>query len=489
MPRRLSFQLACLLFACGLAARAHAAELGDVKVNSFVGQHLSADIELTSLDDPAAQVQVRLASLDVYRGANLDMPPVLASVNLRVMRRDGKQFLHVTSTRPVDADHLHLYLELTDGNRRGVRLATLWFAPDPTPPAPPERVAIPMTSPAAAATPAAARKSSPIRPLPQSPVPKARTVAPPGTPPSKVTSDADARPQKVEPMPAKPAASTEPAAKPAASTEPAATPAASTEPAATPAATTAPAAKPAVTPAQAAKPAALTEPIAKAAPSSGPAAKAAPSSEPIAKQVPAADPPSKRPASAEPPVPPLPWAAGQPARPAPLKLAKAPPAPACRKQTSAAESTCIALDSKNAELRAEIGKLEARVNSLLAKENSRQPEVSKPAPQQTVLPVPQKPERPALEESPGQAASGKVKPMQSRLAPKPAALPHKPVAAKAGEATPGMPWGWIGGAGVAVFAAIGALQFWRHRRKRPKSATVHAPLPDDEAGQVEPTLG
>jgi hypothetical protein len=52
-----------------------------------------------------------------------------------------------------------------------------------------------------------------------------------------------------------------------------------------------------------------------------------------------------------------------------------------------------------------------------------------------------------------------------------------------------MPWGWIAGAGAAVFAVIGALQFWRHRRKQPKANTVHAPLPDEEESQVEPSLG
>jgi hypothetical protein len=54
------------------------------------------------------------------------------------MQRDGKQFLHVTSFKPVDGDHLHLYLELVDGAHRSVRLSTLWLGADPNPaPAPP----------------------------------------------------------------------------------------------------------------------------------------------------------------------------------------------------------------------------------------------------------------------------------------------------------------------------------------------------------------
>jgi hypothetical protein len=478
MPRRLSFQLANLLFACGLLARAHAAELGDVKVNSFIGQHLSADIELTSIDEPAAPVQVRLASIDVYRGANLDMPAVLASLNLSVVRRDGKQFLHVTSTRPVDADHLHLYLDLGDGNRRGVRLATLWFAPDPMPPALPERVAIPMAAPAAVRAPSQARKTAPIRPLPQSSLPNAKAAAAPDAPMARIASEAEAAPQKAEPSPAPPAAAKR-APQPAA------------EMAAKPVAKTAEklAAKTAAKPSP--KPAA--EPPAKPVeePASQAAAKTTASAGQNAKHLPSGEPHAKADLFGQPAPPPLPWVPGQPARPAPLKLAKAQAAPVCRKQPSEAESTCTGLDTKNAELRAEIGKLEARVNSLLAHENPRQPEVSKPAPKRDQLPVSPQAERPQAEPSHGQTASGMVKPVQpaSGLPAIPHASPRKAGAAKADDSSAGMPWGLIAAAGAAIFAAVGALQLWHHRRKRPKSVTVHAPLPAEDEGQIEPTLG
>ena len=111
----------------------HAAELGEARVSSHIGQPLVADIELTMIDDPSAAVSVRIANPEVYNGAGFAMPPVLASVNLSVMRRDGRQFLHVTSLRPVDSEHLHLYLELQDKGQRSVRLATLWLTPDPHP--------------------------------------------------------------------------------------------------------------------------------------------------------------------------------------------------------------------------------------------------------------------------------------------------------------------------------------------------------------------
>jgi hypothetical protein len=148
------------------ACAAHAAELGDPRVSSHIGQQLVADIELGSLDDPNTPVQVRLASPEVYSEAGIAVPPVLSSLNLSVMRRDGRQFLHATTLRPVQADHLHLYLELTDRGQRVVRLATLWLTPDPAPaPAP-----LPAPMPVAAA-PAAAPAPVPARVAPPAPAP------------------------------------------------------------------------------------------------------------------------------------------------------------------------------------------------------------------------------------------------------------------------------------------------------------------------------
>ncbi len=115
---------------------------------SHIGQALVADVELTMVEDPATKVAVRLANPDVYRGANIAMPPVLSSLNMTVMRRDGRQFLHLTSLKPVEQRILHVYLELVDGGQRSVRLVTLWLTPDPNPaPPPPLPCAEPVAAP------------------------------------------------------------------------------------------------------------------------------------------------------------------------------------------------------------------------------------------------------------------------------------------------------------------------------------------------------
>jgi len=172
---RCSHHLLSTLALVTAVGAAHAAELGEARVSSHIGQPLVADIELAMVDDPAQTVAVRVASPEVYNGAGIAVPPVLANLNLSVMRRDGRQFLHVTSLRPIDSEHLHLYLELTDKGQRAVRLATLWLTPDPNPapaPAPvpatvkraepaPAAVATPAMPPAPVRKPVAARKPEP----------------------------------------------------------------------------------------------------------------------------------------------------------------------------------------------------------------------------------------------------------------------------------------------------------------------------------------
>lgn len=149
----------------GLLTCAQAAELGDVAVRSYIGQPLVADIELTSVADGATPVQVTLASPDVYRGASIGMDPVLATVHMSVMRRDGRQYLHITSVKPLAAEHLHLFLELADGSRRDVRGATLWLAADPQPAVVtmPVAVAPPMPAPVAATAPEPVALAAPVR--------------------------------------------------------------------------------------------------------------------------------------------------------------------------------------------------------------------------------------------------------------------------------------------------------------------------------------
>lgn len=135
LPLFSAIHIANLLLLCALfGVRAHGAELGEAVVRSHIGQPLVADIELTALaPDEAGTLRVMLAHPDVYRGANISMHPALASLNLGIMRRDNRLFLHLTSIKPVDASYIHVFVELIAGTRSSVRASTLWLTPDPDP--------------------------------------------------------------------------------------------------------------------------------------------------------------------------------------------------------------------------------------------------------------------------------------------------------------------------------------------------------------------
>lgn len=200
MPRKpssfLTVRAGALVFSALLASASQAAELGDITVRSYIGQQLSADIELVALaPEELNGLPVRLALPDVFSGANIRMNPVLASVHMAVVRREQRQFVHITTLQPVESSYLHLFLELGGGGRQVVRAATLWLQPDPrpAPPAAPEPApAIVAPAPRLAAQ---AEPALPVHRVPPRPAPPARPArlpveklhAEPAAPPLKVS--------------------------------------------------------------------------------------------------------------------------------------------------------------------------------------------------------------------------------------------------------------------------------------------------------------
>ena len=156
MASRLPVFITYALLSCSVGA----AELGEPRISSYIGQPLALELELTALASPTTPVQARLAHPDVYRGANIGMPAVLSTLAMRVSQRDGRQFLRVTSLAPVESGRLHLYLDLADGGTRDVRLVTLFMAPNPNPPAP--AVPLPVPVPAPVPLPVAAKAPAPV---------------------------------------------------------------------------------------------------------------------------------------------------------------------------------------------------------------------------------------------------------------------------------------------------------------------------------------
>lgn len=186
-----AFAMAASLAILLPATPANAAELGDIAVRSYLNQPLTADIELVMLtpEEAAEGVPVRMAGANIYQGANVRMHPALAGARMSVQRKDQRLFVHIVTLQPVDAEVVHLYLELGSGSRAVVRAATLWLTPEPPgAPRPPvvRPVPAPVAAPSAAQEPAARPPATPLRPAPlPPPVTIVRPAAP--TPPPAET--------------------------------------------------------------------------------------------------------------------------------------------------------------------------------------------------------------------------------------------------------------------------------------------------------------
>jgi len=164
LSKRLTTRILALpLLAAALCGAPRAAELGEIKVNSHIGQQLSADIELVDLTAAdLADIQARLANPDVFKGANVAMPPALGGLYISIAKRDNKRFLHLTTLQPVNAEALHLFLELNSGGRQIIRAASLWLTPEP----PGQRPVTVAAMPAAEPVPLAAAAAKPTAPAP-----------------------------------------------------------------------------------------------------------------------------------------------------------------------------------------------------------------------------------------------------------------------------------------------------------------------------------
>jgi pilus assembly protein FimV len=129
---KLSLQtLSAAVLSTLLFAQASAAGLGKLTVNSALGQPLHAEIELTSVSsDEAGQLVPKLASTDAFRQANIDFNPALLSLRFAVVQRDGKQYITVTSTQPINDPFVDMLLEL-GGNGSGRLVREYTFLLDP----------------------------------------------------------------------------------------------------------------------------------------------------------------------------------------------------------------------------------------------------------------------------------------------------------------------------------------------------------------------
>jgi len=129
---------------------AYAAGLGKLTVLSTLGQPLSAEVDLVSVQkDELSTLVARIASPDAFQQANMQYSPALIGVRMTIERRsDGKPYIRIVSTRSINDPFLAILIELTWAQGRLLREYTALidppgYAPTQSPVTPPVAAAIP----------------------------------------------------------------------------------------------------------------------------------------------------------------------------------------------------------------------------------------------------------------------------------------------------------------------------------------------------------
>ncbi len=142
------------------------AGLGKLTVLSALGQPLSAEIEIVSLQaGEEDSLSARFAPSEAYRQAGLDFNSVLLGVRFAIEKRDGRPIVKLASNAPISEPFLNVLVELSWNAGRLVREYT--FLLDPVEYKGPQPIA-PVAAPAVRA-PATAPRPVEARPMAAAP--------------------------------------------------------------------------------------------------------------------------------------------------------------------------------------------------------------------------------------------------------------------------------------------------------------------------------
>jgi pilus assembly protein FimV len=120
---------AAVLLCTGLGHQgdALALALGRITVQSALGEPLRAEIDVPEITaEEASSLRIGVAPVDAFRAAGMDYNAALADLQVILQRRtDGRQYLRVTSPRPVNEPFMDMILEANWSSGRIVRDYTL----------------------------------------------------------------------------------------------------------------------------------------------------------------------------------------------------------------------------------------------------------------------------------------------------------------------------------------------------------------------------
>ncbi len=164
--RRLAAALA-LLVPLLTPLQGFGAGLGKLTVLSALGQPLSAQIEIVSLQaGEEDSLSARFAPPEAYRQAGLELNSALLGVRFAIEKLDGRPVVKLVSNAPINEPFLNVLVELSWNAGRLVREYTFLLDPvEYKAPQPMAQVPAPMARPAAAPAPAPTARPVEARPL------------------------------------------------------------------------------------------------------------------------------------------------------------------------------------------------------------------------------------------------------------------------------------------------------------------------------------
>jgi pilus assembly protein FimV len=100
-------------------------------VQSALGEPLRAEIEILDInDEEASSLRPSVAQPDVFRASGMEYSAALNGLQISLQKRpDGRQYLRLSNSRPVNDPYVDLILEASWSSGRLVRDYTMLFDP------------------------------------------------------------------------------------------------------------------------------------------------------------------------------------------------------------------------------------------------------------------------------------------------------------------------------------------------------------------------
>lgn len=106
------------------------ADLGEIKVNSYLSQPLNATIPITGISEASlSELAIGLASSAKFKNNGISFSPELGSLQFKIVNSKGSPFLQITSNRAISSPVLKMLLHYQQNNDDFYRQYTLLLDP------------------------------------------------------------------------------------------------------------------------------------------------------------------------------------------------------------------------------------------------------------------------------------------------------------------------------------------------------------------------